>query len=102
MRGPRPLIPFRVLEFALVILVLFPFSIFVIRSQRQLLSRRIGDGRSTAVMPTDAGDARARLKELRARPRPRPASVIVMSLLVPLFWIGVFGVAGRRLFALRI
>ena len=101
-RGPRSLIPLRVLEIALVILVLFPFGIFAIRSEREVLSRGIGDGRSATVRPTSAADARERLKERRARPRPRPASIIFISLLVPLAWIAAFGVVGRRLFALRI
>jgi hypothetical protein len=102
LRGPQPIIPFRVLEIALVVLVLLPFGIFVIRSRDQVLSRRIGDGRSAATQPTSAADARARLKTLRAQPRTRPAGFVVLALIVPLFWVGVFSVAGRRLFALRI
>jgi len=101
-RRPRPLIPFRVLEIALVVLVLFPFSIFAIRSREQVLSRRIGDGRSAAIQPVSAADARARLKAQRAQRRPRTAGVVIVELIVPLFWTGVFAVVGRRIFALRL
>ena len=101
-RGPRPLIPFRILEIALVVLVLFPFSIFAIRSRDQVLSRRIGNARSEAVLPTSAADARARLKAQRAERRPRTAGNMIVDLIVPLFWVGVFAVVGRRIFALRL
>ena len=85
-----------------MVLVLFPFSIFAIRSQHDVLSRRIGDGRSAAVQPTSAADARARLKSLRARPTHFRASIVVMSILVPVIWVVVFAAVGRRVFALRI
>ena len=102
-RGTRSVIPLRLLEIALVVLVLFPFSIFALRSKEQVLSRRIGDGRSAAVQPVTAADARARLKTARAARRTRGfAFISVLALMVPLFWVSVSAVAGRRLFALRI
>lgn len=72
-RRPQPLIPFRILEIALVVLVLFPFSIFAIRSREQVLSRQIGDGdrrrRSRSAQPTRGRVSRRRERDAGDAPR---------------------------------
>jgi len=76
----------RFLTVVLTVLALLPFSVFVVRPDRQ---------------PRFPAAERRDIRDFRARRHPTAGSV-VEGMLAPLVWIGVFAWVGRRGFGLRV
>jgi hypothetical protein len=104
---PRGWLPSWILVAALIILPLFPFAVFVIRLGRPhavvvVKGRRdaIAEARVNAQL-ADPATARRMIKQGRARRHLTPATT-VLGLAVSGMWVALFGVVGRRGFALHV
>jgi hypothetical protein len=100
-------LPNWILVVSLIVLAVFPFTVFVIhvgRGQAVVVANGHRDSLAEARLAArlaDQVESRRFIKEGRARRHVTPG-VAIVGLAVPAFWVALFGVVGRRGFALRV
>lgn len=103
----RGILPSWILLAALIVLPVFPFSVFVVhvgRGRPVVIDHGQRDTVAEARLAArfaDPVEARRFIKEGRAHRHLTPG-IAMLGLAVPAFWVALFGVVGRRGFALRV